>query len=345
MGLFSKKQDDKAAENGNETPKKKRGRPRKGEEKKKQEEKRIWTKHERYFVLGVLVITILIPGFLALAARSWKLPNLPRLEVPNDAFKDTFVIEKKVDQNSADEIVKEFKNKTNNLSGVYGFKVINLETGESYGYLESKEYQAASLIKLPLMSLVFKESELNKLNLESVHSLKEEEKIGGSGSLQYADDGEILTIRELVELMGKASDNTAFNILVNKIGEDYFQDYIQKIGMTSTSYETNMTTIDDVAMFFKKLWEARLVNEDNKERLLSYLINTNYESHLPKGGREGTAVAHKYGRELHVVNDAGIFLTDGPFVVVIMTKGVVEKEADQVFPELARLLYEYETTR
>jgi len=43
---------------------------------------------------------------------------------------------------------------------------------------------------------------------------------------------------------------------------------------------------------------------------------------------------------VHVVNDAGIVLTDNPFVVVIMSKGVVEKEADEIFPTLSKLVFE-----
>jgi hypothetical protein len=40
-----------------------------------------------------------------------------------------------------------------------------------------------------------------------------------------------------------------------------------------------------------------------------------------------------------VVNDAGIIFSDQPFVLVIMSQGVNEEEADKVVPELARMIY------
>lgn len=51
-------------------------------------------------------------------------------------------------------------------------------------------------------------------------------------------------------------------------------------------------------------------------------------------------VAHKYGVEDNVVNDAGIVFGEKPFVLVIMSKGVVVEEANEVFPKLARIFYE-----
>lgn len=347
MGIFSRNKKEEEIEEVEEIKKKKprKAAPRGKANKKEIEERKPWSKHDRYFVLIILLGTIIISGILAMYARSWKLPNVPRVTFPEGAFEETFVLEKQVSDNQQTEIINKFKQETNNLSGVYGFKIINLVNGESYGYLNSEEFQAASLIKLPLITLVLEESEEKKLNLESIHTLKAEDKIGGSGSLQYSDEGEIYSLLELVELMGKQSDNTAFNILVNKIGEDNFQNYISEIGMRNTFYDTNLTTIDDIALFFKKLYENRLVNEESKTQVFEFLRDTQYEEHLPAGLPEGVETFHKFGRELHVVNDGGIVFGEEDFVMVILTKGVVEKEADEVFSNLVQLLYSNETNR
>ena len=74
-----------------------------------------------------------------------------------------------------------------------------------------------------------------------------------------------------------------------------------------------------------------------------YLTDTIYESWVPEGIPDEIDVAHKFGRELHVVNDAGIVFAEEPFVLVIVSKGVVEREADEIFPELARLVFDVET--
>jgi len=73
------------------------------------------------------------------------------------------------------------------------------------------------------------------------------------------------------------------------------------------------------------------------------LTDTIYEEHLVKGIPEDIKVAHKYGREVHVVNDAGIVYVDNPYIVVIMTKGVIESEADEIFPELSKIIFDFES--
>ena len=74
--------------------------------------------------------------------------------------------------------------------------------------------------------------------------------------------------------------------------------------------------------------------------MLKFLTDTDFEDHLTVGLSNETSLAHKYGREVHVVNDAGVVLSDNPFVVVIMSNGVVESEADDVFPTLSKIVFE-----
>jgi len=55
---------------------------------------------------------------------------------------------------------------------------------------------------------------------------------------------------------------------------------------------------------------------------------------------EDVPLTHKYGRESGTVNDAGIVLSSKPFVLVIMTDGAIEREADELFPNLTKILYD-----
>src|SRR4030042_3179278 len=63
--------------------------------RKKKEPPKPWTKKERYLVLLVLGITVIISSLLGLSAREWKLPGFPRLKLPSfSLFKsETIVIE------------------------------------------------------------------------------------------------------------------------------------------------------------------------------------------------------------------------------------------------------------
>ena len=60
--------------------------PRRRKKKDEKEEKKPWGKGERYLLLFLLTITVLGSSILALMARSWKLPGLPRVRLPEEAF-------------------------------------------------------------------------------------------------------------------------------------------------------------------------------------------------------------------------------------------------------------------
>lgn len=313
--------------------------------KKKTEPAKPWGKKERILILLIIIFTAGSSGILALSAREWKLPGVPRIKprLPSFSFlKDETIILENVDQvaqvEKANEVKSKFREFTKDLSGVYGLYVIDLSTGFSYGVNETETFQAASFIKLPVMAAMFMEEEVGELDLEAKHILKGSDKAGGSGSLYSKPEGYEITYRNLVRLMGKQSDNTAFNIARDLLGDEKINEVINKIGMQNTSLEENETTPVDIGVFFEGLWNNNIINEENKDELLDYLTDTAYEAWIAEGVPD-VRVAHKFGRETHVVNDAGIVFSDNPFVLVIMSKGVVEREADEIFPKLAKSVY------
>lgn len=309
---------------------------------KRKEAPKPWGKRERLIVLFIFLGTIIVSAILAISARNYKLPNFPRLKITLPSFSSqTIVIEgNKQYQQKAQKITSSFKQKTNRLSGVYALYVVDLRSGFSYGVNENEKMQAASLIKLPVIAALYHEVEAGNINLDTKYSLKNSDKIAGAGSLFSKPAGYTLTYRDMIKLMGKESDNTSFGIIKAVVGEDKINQEIQRIGMTSTSLGTNMTSPYDIGLFFQKLMHGEIANNQNKDEFLSYLTDTIYENWIKAGIPDGIRVAHKYGREVHVVNDAGIVYTDKPFVLVIMSDGVIGREADEAFPDLARLVYE-----
>ena len=293
--------------------------------KKRKEPPKPWGRPERITVLIVILITVLTSVILSLSARNFKLPGLPRISLPSFNWgEDTFYIEgDKEGREKAEKARNYFKEKTRKFSGVYALSVVRLSDGSGYGVNENEEMQAASLIKLPIMTLVYKKSEEGKLDLDEVA------------------EGSKSTYRELVEAMGQKSDNSAQITLVKIFGSEEIQNYIESIGMTKTSLTKNETTPEEIGMFFKMLWQKELVNEKSRDEILEFMTDTIFEDWIVKGIDE-VRVAHKYGREVHVVNDAGIVFAAKPFILVLMSDGAVETEADSVIPAVARGIYEIE---
>jgi beta-lactamase class A len=207
------------------------------------------------------------------------------------------------------------------------------------------------------MLAMYIEAEKGNIDLETVYVLKDSDKVAGSGSLYGKPEGYELTYRDILSYMGKESDNTAANIAKNLLGEEKVVQAINTVGMGNTVVigEDQKTTPNDIGLFFQKLWEGDVVSKKHRDEMLEYvskkhrdemleyLTDTIYEEWLAAGIPSSTDVAHKYGREIHVVNDAGIIFTDEPFILILLSKGVVEREADQVFPELSKDIYNQES--
>ena len=316
---------------------------------RRKEPKKPWGRKERILVLMLLVLTVGISAILSLSSRNWKLPGIPRFALPKFSLpflgSKTIVIEgNRKDRIKSDKGSEFFKDETENLSGVYTLYLVRLGNGSNYGVNEKDAFQAASLIKLPVMAAMFTEVEEGRLSLSSKYKLKSSDKVKGSGSLYNKPPGYEITYENLIKLMGKESDNTAFNIGRKYLGDEKIAEVIGKIGMKNTSLEENSTTSEDIGVFFQELWNGNTLNNDHKEMLLEYLTDTIYENWLPSGIPEDIRVAHKFGRELHVVNDAGIVYANDPFVMVMLSEGIVEKEADSVIPEIVKGIYEIESS-
>lgn len=337
FGRRKKKEDEEVdGESTKELEKPKRTR------KKKEEPPKKWGRGERILVLSVLSSTVIVAVALALSARSWKLPGLPRIKLPSGALEETYVFEGKPPERDTTEVINEFNKITDEASGVYGFYVLNLNTEETYGANINETFQAASLIKLPVMAAMYSEDEEKHIDLDDIYTLRDEDKVGGSGSIAYEEAGTTFSYRELINYMGQQSDNTAFKICVDTLGVDFLNSYIKEIGMESTSYDTNETTPYDIGIYFKKLWKGKIIQKKNRDELLKSLTNTIYEDFIPAGIPD-VRVAHKFGREVHVINDAGIVFAKNPYVLIIMSKGIVESEAEVIIPDIAELVHRFES--
>lgn len=332
MLFFGKKKDkeddEEEFEDEEETPPRRKFRDLNPENRKKRKEPvKPWGKKERLIVFVFLLLTVLIPATLAASARNWKLPGLPKIAFPNLSFENEPIIIEGDDTNwqKTLRVKTYFQDTTQKLSGVYGLYVVRLDDGTSYGVNQTEVMQAASLIKLPIMATVYRQAVDGEIDLDT--------KVPNS----------TFTYRQLLEAMGNRSDNAAQIKVQAAVGKEKIQDMIKDIGMGSTSLEENLTSPQDIGLFFQRLYKGLVITEGNKDEMLGFLTNTIHEDWIAKG-ISGEKVAHKYGREVHVVNDAGIVFSEPSFVLVILSDGVIESEADKVIPEIAGEIYRIEAS-
>ncbi len=272
--------------------------------KKRKEPVLPWGKKERLIILFSLLITVLISVFFSFSSGNFTAPKFPDFNLDNIFKGETVVIGEK------GAVEKALKNKrTEKIIAEFKNK-----TGSLKGTYAFEVIDLSDGFRFGVDSgKVMRAASLIKLPV-----------------MLYAQ-GKIDDIK--LEAMGKRSDNGVFNELVGKFGKKTIQDYIDSLGMKNTSLEENLTTPSEIGDIFQKLYQ------DKNEKILSYLMDTIFEKWLKKGVPEGIRVSHKYGRETGVVNDAGIIYSENPFILVMMTEGVDEIEADKLLPELAKMIY------
>ena len=232
------------------------------------------------------------------------------------------------------ELIKPFR-------GTYGVFFQDLESGKSFSINGETKMQAASLNKLPVMLALYREAEAGRVDLDAVYRLQADDKRNGAGSLQGRPVGYEITYRQMLELMGKQSDNTAFNIVSRTLGSEKIQALEDQLGMSRSSFADWEMTPQDVGTFFRKLFQEKIINEKDKQEMLSFLTDTIWEDRIPAGIPKGVRVAHKIGTETGVISDAGIIFSPKPFILVIMTQEANEIEAKKALPEISAKVWEF----
>jgi beta-lactamase class A len=294
------------------------------------------TKKDRLGILGILFFTILGSLFFYLKAE---LPGL------KEKIKPLLTIsgQSEVKKFNPSPILNEIKNLTASLRGTYGLYVYRSKDGQDYGLNQEEVFPAASLMKLPVILTLYQQAEADKIDLDTNYQLQAKDKRGGAGILQGKPVGSSYSYRELANLMGQYSDNTANNILINILGSQLIQKKIADIGLSQTSWEKYTSTPHDMGLFFRKLYQGEMVNTEHRREILEILTNTNFEDRIPAGVPSGIKVAHKIGTEMGVYADAGIVFAPQPFVLVIMSKSAKEAEAMEVLPKIVSLVWDWET--
>ncbi len=110
----------------------------------------------------------------------------------------------------------------------------NLDTGESYGVREDEGVRTASTIKLPIMVTVFDAVARGKARWDERLPLQEAEKVSGSGVIREFSNGLKLPLRDLVRVMIVVSDNTATNLILDRIPADAVNAQMDRLGLPGT---------------------------------------------------------------------------------------------------------------
>ena len=129
---------------------------------------------------------------------------------------------------------KNIEQKLQNLQGRVGMYYKNMVTGETFCYHADEQYEAASLIKLPVFMHIMKLIDGGEITRETKVLVKEEDKKPSCGALQSLTGDVEVDIQSLYKLMITISDNTASNMLIRVSGIPALNDSFKEMGLEKT---------------------------------------------------------------------------------------------------------------
>ena len=170
--------------------------------------------------------------------------------------------------------------------GEVGLAVKHLKTGETYAYHADRAMPTASLIKLPVMITTYEAVENGKLSLDEMIKLKKKDLVPGSGILTaHFSPGDEISLRDAIHLMIVYSDNTATNLVLDKLGLRPTNECMERLGCPDTKINSEVfkrdTSIDkersrkyglgstsarDMVKLCELLYEKKLVTPDAVRR-------------------------------------------------------------------------------
>ena len=145
----------------------------------------------------------------------------------------------------------------NSSATLTGIALQHLESGEEILLNAHDSFPMASVLKIPVLVEAFRQSEAGKFTLEDRWSLTAAEKNIGSGILTYMQDGLQPTVRDLLTLMIIISDNTATDMVMNRLGVAEIQQTMRNLGLNDIH----------MVMTIRGLFENMLGEEADPARL------------------------------------------------------------------------------
>jgi beta-lactamase class A len=246
----------------------------------------------------------------------------------------------------------------------------NLDTGTSYELRADAPVPTASTIKLPIMVELFAEAEEGKLDWNQKLQLTDHDKVSGTGVLTELSGGDLLPIRDLMHLMIVVSDNTATNLILDRIGGDAVNQRMARLGLKQTvvmrkimqtkpegftdegrkpgndRWGTGRSCPRDMVILLEKLYRGQLVSKPASEEMITVLKR---QRDLQGVGRnmKDTVTASKSGALDHLRSEVAIVYSQhGPVAMAITVNDIpvvdygVDNPGNLLISNLSQILVE-----
>ena len=309
----------------------------------------------------VLLVLILVYVFSCNAEQSARLVQnasdvAPKAQIVQDRIAENAdntdsANAAKTNENSAEQSapqeIKELQQQIEELTQPYGSSVsaciIDASNGNYCHVNSDKALVSASMIKLAVLCEYMHAVDNGQLDPADRVALKNMNVVGGTGLIQTERHASY-TYDELCRYMIMYSDNTATNVLINKLGQDAINERVQALGRKNTSLNRQLMALNtntenwisarDAATILYKIKNGTAASSAMCAKALEYLSKQTDNEGMAEGISSG-AFAHKTGSLRSMRHDGGIVLGKHPYVIVALCD-IGAGNANKLMKEIAQ---------
>lgn len=249
-----------------------------------------------------------------------------------------------------------------NLDGVLGVAIEDLSTGQRFLLHGDSIFPQASSIKIAVLAELYRQAHLSsqgesgKAKLTDLYTVRAVDLVQDSDIMGGLTPGVTqLTNRDLATMMVAVSDNSATNVLIDRLGMENVNALLDSLALHNTKLRRkmmdvkaaaegreNISTPQDMLTLLEKIYLEKVLNKEMAADFFK-MLSTHKGSFIPRDLPDGLRIANKPGELEAVRNDSGIvFLQNRPYIICVMTTYLVrERDGEEAIAKISAAAYRY----
>jgi beta-lactamase class A len=241
-----------------------------------------------------------------------------------------------------------------NLDGVLGVAILDLSSGKKLLVHADDVFPQASSIKIAVLAELYRQAQDGKLKLTDLYTVRASDLVADSDIMNGLTPGVTrITLRDLATMMVAVSDNSATNVLIDRVGMENVNALMDSLGLAHTRLRRkmmdlkaagegreNISTPAEMMTLLDDLYRGKVLNQQMTTDFFK-MLSTHKDSFIPRDLPEGLKIANKPGELEGVRNDSGVvFVENRPYVVCVMTTYLRhERDGEQAINRISAAAY------
>ena len=234
--------------------------------------------------------------------------------------------------------------------GDVGFYLRFLDGEQIWTHNPDLPLVAASVIKLPILATAFRDIAAGRLDPGGTCAIQARDKMPSCGALTYMHDGLEVTLKDLLTLMIILSDNTATNLLIDRLTPAHVNATMEALGIPGVALRRrlfepelsargiqNTVTARGMGVLLERMAAGTLLGEPWDGEMRNILLNQRLNGKLPFFlHSQDIRCAHKTGEDDGITHDVGIVYAGRPFVICMLSNRVDVPAFERLIQDTAR---------